>query len=119
MELVSILFCCLPYCLLFILCESVINNVINVTPCEGIGPSKMEEFLMVSFGLSEKEPNHCSIWEISSIEKGTWTLIVPSIPATYCRGAGGGCVDVDSCRSVGVCIGIGCEEKTKEGKGQD
>jgi hypothetical protein len=42
------LFCCLPYPLLFILHEGVINNVINVTPCEGIGPSKTEEFLMVS-----------------------------------------------------------------------
>jgi hypothetical protein len=32
MELVSVLFCCLPYSLLFILYEDVINNVINVTP---------------------------------------------------------------------------------------
>jgi hypothetical protein len=56
--------------------------------------------------VSEKEPN-CLIWEISSIEKGTWTLTVPSTLATSHRGrmgAGGGCVDVDSCRSVGVCI---------------
>jgi hypothetical protein len=58
-------------------------------------------------GLSEKELNHCSVWEICSIEKGTWTLTVLSIPATSCRGsmgAGGGCVDVDSCRSGGEYI---------------
>jgi hypothetical protein len=48
MEFVSMLFFCLPYSYLFILCESVINNVTNVTPCEGIGPSKMEKFLTVS-----------------------------------------------------------------------
>jgi hypothetical protein len=42
------LLCCLPYSLLFILHECVINDIINVTSCEGIGLSKMEEFLMVS-----------------------------------------------------------------------
>jgi hypothetical protein len=70
----------LPSVFFFSSSIGVINNVISVTPCEGIGPSKMEEFLTV-FCWTEKEPNLCSIWEIYSIEKETWTLPVPSIPA--------------------------------------
>jgi hypothetical protein len=89
MELVSVLFCCPFYFLFFILCEVVNNNIINVTLCEGIGPSKTEEFLMVSVGLSEKEPNHYLIWEITDIEKGEWSLTVPSTPATSHRGRTG------------------------------
>jgi hypothetical protein len=41
------------------------------------------------------------------MEKGIWILNIPSIPATSCRGRMGaawGCVDVDSCRSVGLCV---------------
>jgi hypothetical protein len=107
MELVSVLFHCLPYSLLFILCKGVINNVTNVTPCEGIGPSKKKEFLIVSCWIVWKGAQFFSVWEIFSIEKGTWTLTVPSAPATSHRGQTGTteeCVEVGSCRGVGACV---------------
>jgi hypothetical protein len=56
--------------------------------------------------LSEKGPNLHSIWEISIIEKGTWTITVLSTPATFYRrrtGIGLGCVDVGSCKGTGAC----------------
>lgn len=38
-------------------------------------------------GLAEKDPKRCSIWDRSWSEKGTWTLIKPSAPATSRSGA--------------------------------
>jgi hypothetical protein len=75
MELVCMLFCCLPYALLFILHEAVIYDIVNVTPCQGIGLSRWRNSLWYLIRLSEKEHNPCSLWGISIIEKGTWTLI--------------------------------------------
>jgi hypothetical protein len=51
---ISMLFHCLPYSVLLILCEGVINDAINVTPSEGIGLGKTETFLMVSWWIVRK-----------------------------------------------------------------
>ena len=37
-------------------------------------------------GLAEKEPRRFSIWERSCREKGAWTQMTPSVPATSLRG---------------------------------